>query len=95
MRAARASQRKRKKERRRAAKTAASTVVDEKGAKMQATLEPCQLASSAHVAKERDPQNPPKKKARDDSSTMAGTICKTGSRADPVCECLAALSLVS
>ena len=32
---------------------------------------PCQLASSAHVAQERDPQNPPKKKARDDSSAMA------------------------
>ena len=95
LRAARASQRKRKKERRRAAKTAASTVVDEKGAQMQATLDPesgkpCQPASGAHVAKERDPQNPPKKKARDDSNTMAvvpsveqrtltcGTICVAG-----------------
>ena len=60
---------------------------------MQATLDPggpCQPASSAHVAKERDPQNPLKKKARDESSTMAvvlsaeqgtltcGTMCKTG-----------------
>ena len=61
---------------------------------MHATLDlgggPCQLATSARVAKERDPQNPPKKKARDDSSTMAvvpsveqrtltcGTTCKPG-----------------
>ena len=110
LRAARASQRKRKKERRRAAKTAASTVVDEKGAQMQPGGGPCQPASSAHVAKERDPQNPPKKKARDGSGTMAvvpsveqrtltcDTICKSGrgvSRADPGCECLAALFLVS
>ena len=76
LRAARASQRKRKKERRRAAKTAASTVVDEKRAQTQATLDPdggpCQPASNAHVAKERDPQNPQKKKARHDSST---TFC--------------------
>jgi len=75
LRAARASQRKRKKERRRAAKTAASTVVDEKGAQTQATLDPgggpCQPASSAHVVNERDPQNPPRKKARDGSCTMA------------------------
>ena len=63
LRAARAWQRKRKKERCRAAETAASTVVGGMGAQTQATLVPgggpCQPASSAHVAKERDSQNSP------------------------------------